>query len=44
MTMQEFRIKLEALIEEGVKGKIDMTDIAVELEETAKTLIVAGEG
>lgn len=44
MTMEQFREKLEQLIEEAVKSGVDMTDIAVELDETAKALMAAGEG
>jgi hypothetical protein len=44
MTIEQFREKLEALIDEARKGRIDLTDLAVELEETAKALMAAGEG
>jgi hypothetical protein len=43
MTIEEFRQKLEVLIDQARKGGVDVTDIAVELEETAKALMVAGE-
>ncbi len=44
MTLEEFRKRLEELIGEAREGRIDMTDLAVELEETAKALMAAGEG
>ena len=44
MTIEEFRHKLELLLDQARKAHIDMTDLAVELEETAKSLMAAGEG
>ena len=43
MTTQEFNEKLAALIAEAVKGDLDMTDLAVQLDQAAKALMVAGE-
>ena len=43
MTMEEFRHRLEKLIDEAREGKLDMTDLAMELDETAKALMAAGE-
>jgi hypothetical protein len=44
MTIEQFREKLERLLDEARHGGIDMTDLAVELEEMAKSLMAAGEG
>ena len=44
MTMDQFREKLEQLLDEARHAGIDMTDLAVELEETVKSLMAAGEG
>jgi hypothetical protein len=44
MTIDQFREKLEALLDEARRGGIDMTDLAEELEEMTKTLMAAGEG
>ena len=43
MTMQDFNERLAALIAEAAKGKLDMTDLAVQLDQAAKALMVAGE-
>jgi hypothetical protein len=44
MTIEQFREKLEQLLDEARRGGIDMTDLAVELEEMTKSLMAAGEG
>jgi hypothetical protein len=43
MTIEDFRRKLEVLIDEARRGGVDLTDISVELEETAKAMMAAGE-
>ena len=43
MTLQEFNERLAALIAEAAKGKLDMTDLAIQLDQAAKALMVAGE-
>ena len=44
MTIEQFRERLEQLIDEARKAHIDMTDLAVELEAMVKSLMAAGEG
>lgn len=44
MTIEQFREKLETLLDEARRNGIDMTDLAEELDAMARSLMASGEG